>query len=163
MEKKRMGRKASITALVVLIACAILLGALLLNKSDGPVTGMILSSGPITDAEAYKTAAEAQGEGTYLVVSNAFNKFETDYQSAIPAGQELFATVYFVECPAGAVFTAKLLDGERIIADKEGVLKTGPYGVISYSLGGELLAAGTYVFALYDGGEELFTQTFTVE
>ena len=162
MEKKRMGKKATITTLIVLIACAVLIGALLLNKSDGPVTGMILSDMPIADAEAYSDAAEAQGDGVYLVVSNAFNKFQTDYQSAISAGSELYASVYFVECPAGSVFTAKLLRDGALVSEQKGVLETGPYGVVSYSLGAEVTAAGAYVFELYDGDELLFTQTFTV-
>lgn len=162
MEKKRMGKKATITTLVVLIACAVLIGALLLNKSDGPVTGMILSDMPIADAEAYSDAAEAQDDGVYLVISNAFNKFQTDYQSAISAGSELYASVYFVECPAGSTFTAKLLRDGALVSEQKGVLETGPYGVVSYSLGAEATAAGAYVFELYDGDELLFTQTFTV-
>jgi hypothetical protein len=163
MEKKRMGKKATITTLVVLIACAVLVGALLLNKSDGPVTGMILSDMSIADAEAYSDAAEAQGDGIYLVVSNAFNKFQTDYQSAIPAGSELYANVYFVECPAGSAFTAKLMNDGVPVLEQEGILETGPYGVFSYSLGAEAASVGNYVFELYDGEELLLTQTFTVE
>ena len=58
MEKKRMGKKTAITMLVALIVCAVLVGMLLLNKSDGPVSGMILSEMPIADAEAYSSANE---------------------------------------------------------------------------------------------------------
>ena len=163
MEKKRMGKKAAITALVGLIACAILLGALLLNKGDGPVTGMILSGAPVADAEAYADAAEQRGDDIFLVVSNAFNKYQTDYQSAIPAGSELYASVYFVECPAGSVFTAKILNDGTAAFEQEGTLETGPYGVICYSLDGETLSAGDYVFALYDGEEQIFSQPFTLE
>lgn len=163
MEKKRMGKKAAITALVGLIACAILLGALLLNKGDGPVTGMILSGAPVADAEAYADAAEQRGEGIFLVVSNAFNKYQTDYQSAIPAGSELYASVYFVECPAGSDFTAKILNDGTAVFEQEGTLETGPYGVICYPLDGETLPAGDYVFALYDGEEQIFSQPFTLE
>lgn len=163
MEKKRMGKKAAITALIGLIACAILLGALLLNKGDGPVTGMILSGAPVADAEAYADAAEQRGDDIFLVVSNAFNKYQTDYQSAIPAGSELYASVYFVECPAGSVFTAKILNDGTAAFEQEGTLETGPYGVICYSLDGETLSAGDYVFALYDGEEQIFSQPFTLE
>lgn len=163
MEKKRMGKKAAITALIGLIACAILLGALLLNKGDGPVTGMILSGAPVADAEAYADAAEQRGDDIFLVVSNAFNKYQTDYQSAIPAGSELYASVYFVECPAGSVFTAKILNDGTAAFEQEGTLETGPYGVICYPLDGETLPAGDYVFALYDGEEQIFSQPFTLE
>ncbi len=163
MEKKRMGKKAAITALIGLIACAILLGALLLNKGDGPVTGMILSGAPVADAEAYADAAEQRGDDIFLVVSNAFNKYQTDYQSAIPAGSELYASVYFVECPAGSVFTAKILNDGTAAFEQEGTLETGPYGVICYPLDGETLSAGDYVFALYDGEEQIFSQPFTLE
>ena len=163
MEKKRMGKQAAITALVGLIACAILLGALLLNKGDGPVTGMILSGAPVADAEAYADAAEQRGDDIFLVVSNAFNKYQTDYQSAIPAGSELYASVYFVECPAGSDFTAKILNDGTAVFEQEGTLETGPYGMICYPLDCETLPAGDYVFALYDGEEQIFSQPFTLE
>ncbi len=163
MEKKRMGKKTAITMLVALIVCAVLVGMLLLNKSDGPVSGMILSEMPIADAEAYSSANEAHGDGIYLVVSNAYNKFQTDYQAAIPAGSELYANMYFVECPAGSAFTTKLLKDGALVTEQEGVLKTGPYGVVAYSLGTQASQAGTYIIELYDGENLLFTQTYIVE
>ncbi len=163
MEKQRMGKKVTITTMIALVVCAILIGALLMNKSDGPVTGMILSDMPIADADAYSNAAETKGEGVYLIVSNAFNKFQTDYQYAISHGEELYASVYFVECPAGSEFTAKLLKDGALVSEQTGVLATNPYGVVSYSLGAEATTAGDYVFELYDGDELLFTQAYTVE
>jgi len=163
MEQKRMSKKAGVIALLVFVISAVLLGLLLLNKGDGPVTGMILSSQSFADSAAYKTAAEAPDETVYLVVSNAFNQFQVDHQSTIASGVLLVATVSFVECPTGTAFTGSWLkDGEPLFGSA-GQTETEPYGVLSFSLESTMVTTGDYTFVLSDESGELFRQAFRVE
>ena len=163
MEQKRMSKKAGVIALTVFVVGAVLLGLLLLNKGDGPVTGMILSSQPIADSAAYKGTAEAPDETVYLVVSNAFNQFQVDHQSTIAGGVPLVATISFVECPAGTVFTGSWLKDGEPLAASTAQTETEPYGVLSFSLEGAMVTTGEYTFMLSDESGELFRQAFRVE
>ncbi len=163
MEQKRMSKKAGVIALIVFVVSAVLLGLLLLNKGDGPVTGMILSSQPIADSTAYKATAEAPDETVFLVVSNAFNQFQVDYTVPISSGVPLVATVSFVECPAGTAFTGSWLKDEKPLAASTAQTKTEPYGVLSFSLDGAMATTGDYTFVLSDESGELFRQAFRVE
>lgn len=163
MEQKRMSKKAGLIALIVFVVGAVLLGLLLLNKGDGPVTGMILSNQPIPDAAAYKAAEEAPGKDVYLVVSNAYNQFQVDYQTSIASGNPLVATVSFVECPAGSAFTGSWLKDGEPLTTSTAQTETEPYGVLSYSLEGAMVTTGDYTFVLSDASGELFRQAFRVE
>ena len=163
MEQKRMSKKAGVIALIVFVVGAVLLGLLLLNKGDGPVTGMILSSQPIADSAAYKATAEAPDENVYLVVSNAFNQFQVDYTVPISGGNPLVATVFFVECPAGTEFTGSWVKDGKTLATSTAQTETEPYGVLSFPLEGAMVATGDYTFVLSDAGGELFRQAFRVE
>jgi len=162
MEKKPMGKKTALAVLGAVIVLAVLLGLLLMNKGDGPVTGMLLTDRVVASAQAYSDAAKKQGDGVYLVVSNAFNQFQEDYKAAIPEGRDLYATVYFVECPQGSTFTGKWVKEGHVIQEEKGTLPTGPQGIISYLLGGENATAGIYTFELYDGDQKIFEKTFQI-
>ena len=162
MSKKPMGKKATIISLVIVIAAAILLGTVLLNKGDGPVAGIILSNGEIVDKGMYSDA-EATHDGVYLVVSNAFNRYQADYEADIPQGGTLYAAVHFVECPQGSAFTARWSRNGAVIAQEDGTLSTGPEGVISYKLDGAGVTGGSYTFALYQDGESIFQYSFAIE
>ena len=157
-----MNKKTSITVLIAVIAAAVFLGFVLLNKGDGPVMGMMLSSGPVESIEEYEDAAEASGESVYMTVSKSIGKFQEDFGQSIPAGKDLYAAVYFVECPEGSQYTAKWIKDGSIAAEETGTLATGPKGVISYMLEGSLTAAGSYAFELYDGENIIFEKTFEV-
>ncbi len=160
--KETNGQKAAITALIGLIACAILLGALLLNKGDGPVTGMILSGAPVADAEAYADAQNSAGTASF---------WSYPMRSQLPNGLSIRhsgrkrALCIRVLCgmPGRLRVYAKILYDGTAAFEQEGTLETDPYGVICYPLDGETLPAGDYVFALYDGEEQIFSQPFTLE
>lgn len=158
-----MKRKTTITILVIFIIAAIFLGLLLVNKGDGPVMGMMLSDRNIEDTQSYNDGAQTQGDGTYLIVSNAFNKYQEDYKSDIPQGDDLYAAVYFVECPQGSEYSCKWVKNGVTIKEDTGVLKTGPQGVISYILDGDKVEQGSFVFELYDGSKKIFEKEFSVE
>ncbi|GEM_PF-1098023 len=156
-------KKTSIAVLVIIIIAAIIIGLVLVNKGDGPVTGMILADSKIENKDAYYNAVETHGGGVYLVVSNAFNKFQEDYKVEIPSGEDLYATIHLVECPKGSEFIGKWIKDGNVIGEDKGIVTTGPEGVISYMLEGEKVVKGSYIFELYDGDRKIFERTFSVE
>ena len=163
MSKKPMSKKTAIIVLAIVIAAAIFLGFLFLNKSDGPVMGMLLADKPVKDIDAYTDVEKTPGDGIYQVVSPAFNKYNVDYESDIPQGEDLYATVHFVECLKGTEYTARWLkDGEVINEEKE-ALTTEPTGVISYMLEAESVSGGSYTIEIYDGDRKIFEYAFLVE
>jgi len=163
MDKKSMKRHTAITVLIVIIAGAVLLGFLFLNKGDGPVTGMILADRAVENTETYNTTAKTHDDGIYLVVSNAFNKFQEDYKADIPENNDLYVTVHFVECPQGSEYTGKWIKSGIVIHEENRTLPTWPEGVISYMLDGPSVVKGTYTFELYNGNGKIFEKTFSVE
>ena len=163
MSKKPMSKKAAVLILVIVMAAAVFAGIVLLNRGDGPVMGMILSGGEIADTGAYTDAEKTHDNGTYLVVSSAFNQYQADYEADIPEGETLYAAVHFVECPQGSAFTAKWSRDGAVIAQEDGILSTGPEGVISYILDGAEVIGGSYTFVLYRDGDSLFEYSFSVK
>ncbi|MBF4692489.1 hypothetical protein [Fusibacter ferrireducens] len=163
MDRGKMSKKATIIFLVITIIAALGLGFLLINKGDGPIAGMVLADREIDSIENYVDATKAQGKGIYSVVSNAFNKFEEDYHVDIPEGKDLYVIIHFVECPKGSKYTGKWIkDGEEILKSN-GILSTGPEGVISYKLEGKSVTKGQYLFELYDGNSKLIEKAFSLE
>lgn len=158
-----MNKKTSITVLTIFIVAAMFLGVLLTNKGDGPVVGMILANKAMESTDAYNNAEKAQVDGKYMVVSNAFNKFQEDYKVSIPANKDLYATVHLVECPKGSEYTGKWIKDGTVIHEEKGTLLTGPEGVISYMIEGNKVVKGSYAFTLFDGDKKIFEKTFSIE
>lgn len=158
-----MNRQTSVAVGIVLVAVAIILGLLLLNKGDGPVAGMILSDRALVNTDQYNAAAKAPGDGIYLVASKEYNKFRNKYLSGIPEAKELFATFYFVECPVGTEFTVRWLKEDELIKEAKKTLVTNTKGVISYILEGAYLEKGSYSIELYDGNIKLIEKEFHVK
>lgn len=158
-----MNKKTVITVLTIFVLAAIFLGALLVNKGDGPVAGMILADKAMENTDIYTNAAKTHNDGIYLVVSNAYNKLQEDYKTNVPENKDLYLTIHFVECPKGSEFTGKWLMEEKLIKEEKGTLTTDAEGVISYLLDGSSVVKGQYVFELYDGDRKLFEKEFFVE
>jgi hypothetical protein len=159
--QKVMGKKTAFIVLAAVIGMALLLGFVLINKGDGPVTGMILSSEAQATAQAYDDTAKTRGD-VFLVVSNAFNRFEEDYRTEIPLAKDLYATVRFVECDVGTLFTARWMKDGALVFAQEGTLTTPQQGVIAYRLAGEYATVGNYTFTLYRGETKIFEKTFQI-
>lgn len=157
-----MNKKTAITVLVFIIVVAIFLGFLFVNKGDGPVMGMILADVAMENTETYNNASDTHGDGIYLIVSNAFNKFQEDYKANIPGKNDLYATIHFVECPQGSEYTGKWIKDGNVIQEDKGTLTTGPEGVITYMLDGDSVVKGSYTFELYDGDKKIFEKTLSV-
>lgn len=160
---KTMNKKTAISVLTIFVVAAIFLGLMLVNKGDGPVTGMIMADKALENMETYNDAAGTKGDGIYLIVSNAFNKFQEDYQAEIPESNDLYAAIHFVECPKGSEYTGKWMKDGNLIQEDNGTLLTGPEGVLSYKLDGDSVVKGSYTFELYDGDKKMFEKTFSVE
>jgi len=163
MDKKTMNKKTAMTVLTIIVVAAIFMGFLLVNKGDGPVTGMILADRAIENVETYSNDVQTHGDGIYLVVSNAFNKFEEDYKAEILESKDLYATIHFVECPKGSEYTGKWIKDGNVVQEDNGILLTGPEGVISYLLEGDSAVKGSYTFELYEGDRKIFEKTFSIE
>ena len=158
-----MKKKTAVVVLVFVIIAALILGFLLLSKGDGPVMGMVLAGSAIENTDAYNDAVQAHGNGIYLVVSNAFNKFREEYKIDVPQGKDLYAVIYFVECPQGSEYTGKWVKDGAVLQEETKTLPTGPQGVISYMLDKGSAAKGSYTFELYDGNAKIFEKSFSVE
>jgi hypothetical protein len=109
-----------------------------------------------------RTRQNSAGDDIFLVVSNAFNKYQNGL-SIRNSGRKasFYASVYFVELHGQALVFYGNKTPERGTAAFEtgGTLETGPYGVICYFAGRrKRSSAGDYVFALYDGEEQIFSQ-----
>ncbi len=163
MSKKPMGKKTAVIILAIVIVAAIILGFIFVSKGDGPVMGMILADRAMEDISEYSEASKEHGGGIYMVISNSFNDYQADYEAVIPQGENLYANVHFVECPQGSEFTGKWSMDGNVIAEEKGTLSTGPQGVISFMLGKDSTAGGSYTFELYDGDSTIFEYTFSVE
>jgi len=163
MSKKPMGKKTAVIVLAAVIVAAIMLGFILISSGDGPVMGMVLADRALENTSAYADAAKAHGDGIYLVVSNAFNDYQVDYETGIPQGKDLYATLHFVECPQGSEYTGRWVRNGDIVAEEKGTLSTGPEGVIAYMLDKDSVTGGSYTFELYDGDSKIFEYTFSVE
>ncbi|WKY43214.1 hypothetical protein Q5O14_11135 [Eubacteriaceae bacterium ES2] len=158
-----MKKKTAITVLVIIIIGAMFLGFLLVNKGDGPIMGMVLGDTAIESTEAYDKTVQELGDGIYLVLSSAFNKYQEDFSMVIPEGDDLYANLHFVESPQGSEFTGKWIKDGNIIGEEVGTLSTGPEGIISYMIDGNEVVEGSYAFELYDGDERIFEITFSIE
>lgn len=158
-----MNKKTALTVLAIIIVAALFLGFLLVNKGDGPVVGMIMANKAMENTDTYNNAAKTHGDGVYLVVSNAFNKFQEEYKANIPGSKNLYATIHFVECPKGSEYTGKWLKDGKVIQDGKEALPTEPEGVISYMLDGGSVVQGSYIFELYDGDRKIFEKAFSIE
>lgn len=158
-----MKKKTSISVMIVLIALAIFLGVLLVNKGDGPVMGMMLAEQVSADTDSYDNMAKTRNDGVYLVISVAYNKFRKDYETSVPKEKDLYALIHVVECPKGSEFTGKWIkDGKEIKTDTAR-LTTEREGVLSYLLDANEIEAGNYSFLLYNGDTKILEQAFSVK
>jgi hypothetical protein len=157
-----MNKKTSIIVLVCVIVSAIIIGALFVNKGDGPVTGVIFAGKTIENVKAYNNTEKTQDNETYMVVSNEFNKFKENFKTSIPESKDLYAALHFVECVKGAKFTGKWLKDGKVIREDIGTLPTDQEGVISYTLDKDKAVKGSYVFELYDGNKKIFEKSFSI-
>jgi hypothetical protein len=157
-----MNKKSSIISLTVLVVAAILFGIVLVNKGDGPVMGMVLADKVLTGEEDYEAVVGSRDAGVYLVLSNEMNKLKEKYKAEIPVGKDIFASVYFVECPKGASFKGKwILDG-NVVYEETGILQSDKKGIVPYRLEAGKFKNGKCVFELYDGEKKIFGCTFDI-
>ena len=160
---KTMNKATTVIVLAIMIILALFLGFLLVNKGDGPVSGMILADKGIGSTEDYNNVKETKEAGVFLIVTNEFNEFREAYQSNILVDQDLYATVYFVECPKGSEFIGKWVQDDTVIDEQTKALTTEPEGVMTYVLAGENVVQGSYTFELYEGERLVFEKTFSIE
>ncbi|SFR96889.1 hypothetical protein [Anaeromicropila populeti] len=158
-----MKKKTSLIVLMIFIVLAILIGFVLVNKGDGPVSGMILADKVLDNIDEYNSAEETQGSEIYLVVSSAYNKLEEEYKTSIPESENLYATIHIVECPKGSEFTGKWLKDDEVIKEDVVTLATDSEGVVTCMLDGDNVTKGSYSFELYEGDRKILEKTFSVE
>lgn len=158
-----MNRKTSIVALTLLIVGAVALGLLLLNKGDGPVSQVIIADRSIDTAQDFETAKSSDDSGVFIVLDKEFNKFKEDIRAGIPAEKDIYANVYFVECPKGSLFTAKWINEDKTVKEDIKELTTDKRGVVSFLLEGSKLGTGSCKFEIYSDGKKLFEYVFSAK
>ncbi len=158
-----MSKKTSIIAITLLIVAAVILGFIFVNKGDGPVMGMIISDKTIINVQNFQTAKSSQDSDLYMVLDKEINKFNEKAKTGIPAGKDIYANIYLVECPKGSQFTVKWIIEGKTIKEETKELSTNQRGVISYLLEGNKLKSGNYILELYSEDRKLFKYGFSVE
>lgn len=158
-----MSKKSSIIAITLLIASALVMGLVLVNRGDGPVTGMIIADKAIANVQAFQSMKSSQDGSSYIILDKEFNKFSEKAKKVIPAGKDIYANVYFVECPKGSQFTAKWSSEDKLIKEEAKSLSTNQKGVIAYLLEGDKLKSGSYTLQLYSNATKIFEYEFSVE
>lgn len=78
------------------------------------------------------------------------------------AGQDIFASVHFIESPLGMEYTGKwYIDGEEVkVEEKE--MTTDKSGIIVYSLSADDVTAGTVRFEILHGDDVLYSKELSV-
>jgi hypothetical protein len=150
-----MSKKATIIAVAVLIAAAVIFGLILVNKGDGPVMGLTFSDKALADGST--------GSGVYLTVNKEFNKYTEKANAEIPAGKDLYANISLVECPKGAEFNAKWITDGQTVKEEAKKLDTDRKGTISYLLEANKAKSGNYTLELYREGKKIFEHKFIIK
>lgn len=157
----KMKKKQAIIALIILIVIAVFGGLILVNKGDGPVTGVMLSAKPAADENAFgKTEAD---KTNYLISVMEYNKFVEKYNTKIPENNDLYAHINLVECRKGIKVKVKWLLQNTAVKEEEKPLLTDQKGIISYELEGEKVKKGSYVIEIYYADKKILTENFIVD
>ena len=157
-----MSRKAAILSVTALIVAAVFMGLILVNKGDGPIMGMILSDKMIATVQDFENQSSSMDSGIYLNLKTAFNKLNEESANDIPAGKDLFASFYMVECPKGIETTVKWTTEAGTLKEETKRLETDRRGIISYLLDRGNVRNGNYTLELYIEGIKKFEHGFTV-
>ena len=103
------------------------------------------------------------------VVANKQYTSEADLKDAVQpdsltAGEEIYASVYFIESPLGMEYTARWsLDGKEISSEKKAMTTDDKKGILVYSLSADQVKTGKLKFEILYGNDILCTKEFTVQ
>ena len=158
-----MNKRTSIIAFAILVAAAVFFGFILVNKGDGPVTGMIISDKTLEDIESYKIQEKSHRSGNYMILAAEYNKFNEKFKSSIPMGKDLYFNISIVESPKGSSFTARWLSDGKAIKEETKELSINQRGVVSYILDSKLANKGSFTFELYYDSKKIFEKSFQIE
>lgn len=158
-----MNKKKSIIALAILVGIAVIFGFILVNRGDGPIMGMILSTKSVENEQEYKEIETAKNDGVYLVTSMESNKYVEKYKKDIPQNKDLYANIYLAECRQGSKFIIKWVYKNNVIKEEEKALGTDQKGVVSYRLEESKVKEGSYTIEIYFESKKIFTQNFNAK
>lgn len=157
-----MSKKTSIIAITLLIATAVVLGFVLVNKGDGPVIGVIMSDKMVGSVKDFETVNLSEGSGVYIILKKEYNKFNEKFMTDIPSGKDLYANIYFVECPKGSKYTARWVTEGKTVKEEIKELVTEQKGVASFVFDGNKVISGNYSLELYNEGKKIFEYKFPI-
>ena len=101
------------------------------------------------------------------IISDVQYAEKADLESAaqpeqLKAGQDVYASIYFIESPKGMEYTAKwYIDGNEVKTDNQKML-TDRHGIIVFFLEGDKTTAGTLKFEVSYGSDVLASTEVTV-
>ncbi|ACL75292.1 hypothetical protein [Ruminiclostridium cellulolyticum] len=118
----------------------------------------------------FTLALAACGESdtvSYYIISDKQYTEKADLENAaqpeqLTAGQDVYASVYFIESPKGMEYTAKWsINGNVVKTDKQ-KMHTDKSGMIVFSLEGDKVIAGTLKFEISYGGHTLASKELVI-
>ena len=157
-----MSKKTSIIVVALLVAAAVFLGLVLVNKGDGPVAGMIMSDKTAESVKDFEAVKISEDSGVYLILEKAYDKFVEKLINNIPAGRDLYANIYLVECPKGSIFNVKWVSEGKTVKEETKELATDKKGVVTYVLDGSNVKSGNYTLEIHTENKKIFEHNFLI-
>lgn len=113
------------------------------------------------------TGCESNTVQKYIISTEKYaNKADLDEAAqpdTIAAGQNIYASVYFIESPLGMEYTAKwYLNGAEIKSDKQ-KMPTDKHGIIVFTLGADQVTKGTLKLEIKYGEDILCSKEIVVQ
>jgi len=88
---------------------------------------------------------------------------KAEQPEALEAGQDIFASVYFIESPKGMKYSGKWYAGDTELKSEEKEISADGGGVIVYSLEAEKVAVGTLRFEISYGDDTLLKKEIKIQ
>ena len=88
---------------------------------------------------------------------------EAKQPEALEAGQDVFASVYFIESPKGMEYSGKWYSGDTELKSEEKEMTADGSGVIVYFLEADKVAAGTLRFEISYGDDILLKKEIKIQ
>lgn len=150
------------------LAVAAILVFMLLAHGDEQVSGVVLTDRPVTDMEMLDGIKSSKGAklngydgALYATATTEFGKYVYTDIAPVPAGQPLYANIYFIAVPQGMEFRAVWVRDGSSVKEETKAITSDKREAVSYELAD--VRPGTYTFEIYYRDKQLYSQAFTVE
>lgn len=113
------------------------------------------------------TACDSNTVQQYVVATMQYTS-EADLKNAVQpdsltAGEEIYASVYFIESPLGMEYTARWSLDDKEISSQKKAMTTDKQGILVYTLSADQVKTGKLQFEILYGNDILCTKELTVQ